>query len=172
MKGNDKRICDDRIGGKGGGNESRTFEECKRKNGLNSSYEDGVCDSLGTGQCGCDGVAEGDGKREHNARDRPSPMPLTSSSASSEGPVGAHSATDSITEFREWLLSLDAGNGALLCYEAKICQEFDSLTQLKISGLRVPQPVGSKVAHIDASFFDSIGVTRAGHQFLLARGIC
>lgn len=77
-------------------------------------------------------------------------------------------------QFRDWLMNLDGGAGAMMQYFDRLATEFDAdLTQIK--ACRVPQDGEGKedarLDTIDPILWEIVGIKKLGHRMLFARGI-
>lgn len=91
------------------------------------------------------------------ARKRPAPSPRVSH------PQAA--------ELETWLKSLDNGTGVMMRYFDRLAAEFDAdLSQIAAAKVGGEEKNGI-AASVDPAFWETVGVEKAGHKLLFARGI-
>lgn len=72
----------------------------------------------------------------------------------------------------DWLLSLDNGSGSLLQYLDALADEFNAdLVQIAAARNDTALASSGPLASIEPLFWEAVGVTKLGHQLLLAKGI-
>jgi hypothetical protein len=74
-------------------------------------------------------------------------------------------------ELETWLKSLDNGTGVMMRYFDRLAAEFDAdLSQIAAAKVGGEEKNGI-AASVDPAFWETVGVEKAGHKLLFARGI-
>lgn len=131
--------------------DNEEFPDAQREEAVQATSPEGVFESTD------DKVGSNDGKVESTDKD--------------DGTLVAAAMDDNEQATWDWLEGLDGGRGSLLQYFGTIKSEFDAdFTQIAAARLDTPSGPGA-LGSIEPSFFEALGVTKAGHKMLFAKGI-